>query len=441
MVDSKNLAIFLKPNREILFPQRHGVLVVWPRNQCLFRLSCKDSILHPLKLPMNLATLPRIVATSLILGMAHLPSEWEPGHLLFAQEATRQATYDARPRSPSEPFNPPDLPQGLTEEERVNIAVYEHVNRGVVNIFTKTVRLDALLKMEVVPAEGAGSGAVLDQQGHILTNHHVIADAQRIQVTLFDGHSYVAELIGEDAVNDIAVLKIDADPDTLYPIALGDSSKVRVGQKVYAVGNPFGLERTLTVGIVSSLNRTLPSRSGRTMKSIIQIDAALNRGNSGGPLIDSRAELIGMNTAIASSTGQNTGIGFAIPVNAVRRVVPQLIEHGRIIRPDIGITRVYPTERGLLIAVLVSDGPAEQAGLRGFRIVRQKRRRGPFVTTETYLDRSYADLIIAVDDQKIQTVDDLLSIVEQKQPNDKVTVTVVRDGQRANAVVVLGESE
>jgi len=369
-----------------------------------------------------------------------LVHDWDFLQVLSAQEAARQATYDVRPAMPDgPPGDPLGVAQGLTAEERVNIAVYERVNRGVVNITTRTVRPDLFFLTEVVPAEGAGSGSVLDKQGHILTNHHVIVDAQRTQVTLFDGQSYEAELIGEDAVNDIAVLKIDADPDTLFPIPLGDSSGLRVGQKVYAVGNPFGLERTLTIGIVSSLNRTLPSHSGRTMKSIIQIDAALNRGNSGGPLIDSRAKLIGMNTAIASSTGQNTGIGFAIPVNTVGRVVPQLIENGRVVRPDMGIAKVYLTDRGLLIAVLVNGGPAEQAGLRGFRVVRQKRRRGPFITTDVYIDRSSADLIIAVDGQEVHTADDLLSIVEQKRPSDRVTVTVIREGRQAETVVVLGQ--
>ena len=361
--------------------------------------------------------------------------------VLVADEAAQQASFDVGLGAAGLPAESLPLPEGLTPEERVNITVYERVNRGVVNITTRTVRPDVFLLMEVVPEEGAGSGSVLDKEGHILTNHHVVAGAQRVQVTLFDGRSYPAVLIGDDAVNDIAVLKIEADPNTLFPIPLGESTDLRVGQKVYAVGNPFGLERTLTIGIVSSLNRTLPSRSGRTMKSIIQIDAALNRGNSGGPLISSQAQLIGMNTAIASATGQNTGIGFAIPANTIRRVVPQLLQHGRVIRPDIGISKVYPTERGLLIAVLNPEGPSARAGLRGFRVVRQQRRRGPFITTETSIDRSYADLIVAVDGEEIQSVDDLLSIVEQRRPGDRVTVTVIRQGRQTQAVVVLGESE
>ena len=329
---------------------------------------------------------------------------------------------------------------GLTPEERVNIEVYERVNRGVVNITTLTIRPDSFFSLDV-PAEGAGSGSVLDKRGHILTNQHVIEGAQRVSVTLYDSNTYRGRLVGQDPANDIAVLQIDAPPETLCPIPLGDSSRLRVGQRIFAVGNPFGLERTLTIGIVSSLNRTLPSRTGRNMKSIIQIDAALNRGNSGGPLINSQSHLIGMNTAIASSTGQNSGVGFSIPVNTVARVVPELIEHGRVIRPDIGITSVYKTDLGLQIATLTEGGPAQQAGLRGFRVIRQKRRRGPFITTDTHVDRRYADLIRAIDDQEVQNVDDLLSVLETKKPGDRVRLTILREGQLAVADVTLGESE
>ena len=332
-----------------------------------------------------------------------------------------------------------DRLSGLTAEERVNIGVYDQVNRGVVNITTVTLRPDVFFSIDA--AEGAGSGSVLDENGHILTNNHVISGANEVNVTLHDGNSYEAQLIGRDVVNDIAVLRIAAPAESLYPIPLGDSSQILVGQKIYAMGNPFGLERTLTVGIISSLNRTLPSSTGRMLKSIIQIDAALNRGNSGGPLIDSRAQLIGMNTAIASSTGQNSGIGFAIPVNAVRRVVPQLIEHGRVIRPDIGITRVYESEQGLVIATLSKGGPGERAGLRGFRVVRRQRRRGPFVTTETRIDRNYADVITEIDGEPVSTADDLLDIVEKKNPGDRVRVTVIRDGRLAVAEVILVEGE
>jgi S1-C subfamily serine protease len=237
------------------------------------------------------------------------------------------------------------------------------------------------------------------------------------------------------------VIRIDVSPERLHPVELGDSERLRVGQKVFAIGNPFGLERTLTTGIISSLNRQLPSRGGRTMKSIIQLDAALNRGNSGGPLLDSRGRLIGMNTAIASETGENTGVGFAIPVNTVRRVVPQLLEYGKVIRADIGITRVFQTERGLLVVTVARGGPAERAGLQGFRLVRKENRRGPFVFSETHIDPDSADLILAVDGQKCRTVDELLSAIESKKPGEQALVTIERQGNELQVPIVLGAGE
>lgn len=328
----------------------------------------------------------------------------------------------------------------FTPEERTNIAVYDKVNRGVVNITTRSVKAE-LFFLQVVPTEGAGSGSVLDREGHILTNYHVIEDTREVQVTLYDGNTYKAELVGQDPQNDIAVLRIAAPPETLFPVELGESTRLRVGQKIYAIGNPFGFERTMTVGIISSLNRSLESRNGRTMKSIIQLDAALNRGNSGGPLLDSRGRLIGMNTAIASRVGESSGVGFAIPVASISHVVPQLIAKGRVIRADIGIARVYQTDDGLVIAAMTAGGPAERAGLQGYKIVRQQRRQGPFQYEETRVDRSHADMIVAVNSEKIRTAGDLLSIVESKKPGSEVNVTVIRDGREVNVAVTLGTGD
>ncbi len=234
-----------------------------------------------------------------------------------------------------------------TPDERINIAVYENCNRSVVNIDTTVVQSRMIFETQ---SEGSGSGSVLDKQGHILTNYHVIEGAREINVTLFDGKTYDAQLVGHDPPTDVAVIKINAPAEVLFPIRFGESNRLKVGQRVFAIGNPFGLERTLTTGIVSSLNRSLPARTKRAMKSIIQIDAAINPGNSGGPLLDSRGRLIGMNTAIASTTGQNTGVGFAIPSATITRVVPQLIERGHVIRPETGIAAVARTDRGLMIA-------------------------------------------------------------------------------------------
>ena len=326
----------------------------------------------------------------------------------------------------------------FTPEERVNIQVYEHTNRSVVHITTKVYSPDMFFSLEG-PSDGSGSGSVLDKDGHILTNHHVIEDATEIHVTLFDGQQYDAGLVGRDPTSDIAVLRISAPPEALFPIELGDSSLLRVGQKVLAIGNPFGLERTLTVGTLSSLNRRISSKT--PMKSMIQIDAALNRGNSGGPLLDSRGRMIGMNTAILSPTGQNIGVGFALPVNTIRRVVPQLIEHGRVIRPVTGIASVYETDNGLLIINLTQRGPAENAGLRGFRWVRKREKRGPFYVETKQLDRSYADTIVAVDGRAVTKGEALQDLIETKQPGDRVVFTVIREGNQLDVPIVLGASE
>jgi S1-C subfamily serine protease len=324
----------------------------------------------------------------------------------------------------------------FTPEERTNILVYEQVNRSVVNITTKAVKADVVLFLDA-EFEGSGSGSILDRAGHVLTNYHVVTDAKEIKVTLFNGETFDAAVVGHDAVNDIAVLKISAPPEMLFPVTPGDSGKLRVGQHIYAIGNPFGLERTLTVGIISSLNRSLPSRTGRTMKSIVQIDAALNRGNSGGPLLDSRARLVGMNTAIASSTGENTGVGFAIPVNTIMRVVPQLIAKGKVTRPDVGITKVYQADGKVVIAALTPGGPAERAGLQGFRVLRKQGRRGPFVYEERTIDRSSADTVLAVDGNPVKNADDLLGFVEMKRPGDIVEITIQRENRELVVPVTL----
>jgi S1-C subfamily serine protease len=327
--------------------------------------------------------------------------------------------------------NPHDLDE-LTPEERVNVAVYDNVNRSVVSIATKGSRGDRFLLMEV-PWKGEGSGSVITRAGHILTNYHVVDGADQITVVLFDGKDYPARLVGQDPVNDVAVVKIDAPPEVLYPVTFGDSSRLRVGQKVFAIGNPFGMERTLSTGIVSSVNR-----EARTVKQVIQIDAAINPGNSGGPLLDSHGRVIGMTWAIASKTGESAGVGFAIPINTIARVVPQLLKNGRVIRPDVGIAKVYPIEQGLTIAVMEPGGPAQQAGLQGFKITTQRKRQGPFVYEYKTVDRSAADTIIAVDGVPTKTPDDFLTAIETKPPGTEVVITVIRHGQQVNVPVRLG---
>ena len=324
----------------------------------------------------------------------------------------------------------------LTQEEAINVSVYENVNRSVVNITTKAMQQGGLFMLDVA-AEGSGSGSILDKQGHILTNYHVIEDAQQVNVTLSNGASYEASFVGADPINDIAIIKINAPSEDLNPVILGDSSMLQVGMKIYALGNPFGFERTLTTGIISSLNRSLAIHGTRTIKSIIQIDAAVNPGNSGGPLLDTHSRLIGMNTAIASRSGQSSGVGFAIPVNLIKRVVPQLIEHGKVIRPESGISAVFQTEKGLVIARIIPNSPAEKAGLRGPMITRT--RRGVFVIEKE--DRTKADLILEVNGEKVKTADEFLSEVESKSPGDTIIITIDREGRKMQLPLVLSSSD
>lgn len=347
---------------------------------------------------------------------------------VLAQSAPRSA----RPGEATRVDFKPDWfdAQGLTPDEAVNIAVYEQCNRSVVNISTVSVRSDFLF-MTAVPEEGSGSGAVIDQSGHILTNYHVIDGARQVNVTLFNEENFSAKLVGADPVNDIAVIKIDAPPEVLFPLQFGDSERLRVGMRVFALGNPFGLERTMSVGTVSSLNRTLEVQRNWVIKSIIQIDASINPGNSGGPLIDSQGRLVGMNTAIASRVAQSAGIGFAIPSNLIQRVVPELIQHGRVIRGDIGISHVTVTEKGLRIARLTPGGPAETAGLRGPRIT----RRGPV----NFIDRGAADIITGVNGKPVKDAAEFLGLIENMKPGDVAELSVLRGTQTLVIPITLGK--
>jgi S1-C subfamily serine protease len=369
-------------------------------------------------------------------------AQQETGPRLLQPQTSPPATSPTVPRVPerpdsSVPRSPLRPDSELTPDERVNVEVYEKTNRSVVNISTLTVRPEGFFFMPV-PSEGNGSGSVLDNSGHILTNNHVISDARQIVVTLFNGESYPARRIGADPVNDIAILKIDAPPEQLFPISLGDSDGLQVGMRVFALGNPFGLDRTMSTGIISSLNRSLEVQENWVIKSIIQIDASINPGSSGGPLLDSQGRLIGMNTAIATGDSrflrQSAGIGFSIPVNLIRRVIPDLIQHGRVIRGDIGIIQVSETDDGLRIVELEPGGAAERAGLRGPKITRQ--RQGPFVMER--MDRSAADVITAVNGNPVHTVTEFTSQIERKKPGDVVELTILREGRTMTVSVTLG---
>ncbi|MEM7476959.1 MAG: trypsin-like peptidase domain-containing protein [Planctomycetota bacterium] len=328
---------------------------------------------------------------------------------------------------------------GLLPEERVNIFVYEQCNRSVVNISTTSVAMDSFLQIQL--REGGGSGSVLNQEGLILTNQHVIEGAREINVRLFNQVIYPAQLVGQDEATDIAILKIDAPAEQLFPVQWGNSSNLRVGQRIYAIGNPFGLERSMSKGMISCLNRQIPSEKRRTMFSLIQIDASINQGNSGGPLFDTRGRMIGMNTAIMSSNGDSAGVGFAIPISTVARIAPQLIRTGKAVHPSIGIKRVYEKEQGVMIVDTVQGGPAEVAGLQGFQVVTKTFKQGKYTYPMTVLDTSAADLIVGIDGKAVKTADDLLAYIDRKVPGDTVQLVVIRAGEQLVVPVQLGQAE
>jgi len=307
----------------------------------------------------------------------------------------------------------------VTEDERNNIAVYEKMADGVVNVTSTAVQMDFFFN--AFPTQGSGSGSIIDTAGHILTNHHVVANAQRLEVTLANESKWPAKLIGSDPESDLAVIKIDAPREKLRVVPMGDSKNLRIGQKVLAIGNPFGYQRTLTTGVISSLGRTIRSDSGPLMEDIIQTDAAINPGNSGGPLLNSEGEIIGINTAILSPSGGSVGIGFAIPVNAAKKIVPELIAKGYVVYPWIGATiqSLIPevadylklkVERGAMIAEVVKGGPADKAGLRG------GTRRIEVGNTIVIVG---GDVIVKADHLEIKTDEELIRYIARRNPGTR----------------------
>jgi len=319
-----------------------------------------------------------------------------------------------------------------------NTTIYERRSPSVVNIVTTTISFDFFYTP--VPEKGTGSGVVYDNLGHIVTNYHVIKGARVLEVTLFDGSRFRATVVGVDPAEDLAVIKIDAPPSKLRPIPFGDSANLRVGQKVLAIGNPFGLERTLTVGIISSLGRTMRAANGYLMRGIIQTDAAINPGNSGGPLLDEKGQMVGLNTAIFSPVGANVGIGFAIPVNVVKKAVPVLIKKGYIPRTWLGITGqniekellrlLELPEEGVLVADVFEGSPAEKAGIRGST---GNIRFGNLIVAYG------GDLIVSIEGQRVKTMDDLSRVMDGLLPGDVVKVVVIRNGRRKTLKVRVEE--
>ncbi|MCZ2290458.1 MAG: trypsin-like peptidase domain-containing protein, partial [Burkholderiales bacterium] len=327
-------------------------------------------------------------------------------------------------------------PRGpLAADELANIEIFRRTSSSVVHITSLGAQRDLFsLNVQQVP-RGTGTGFVWDAAGHIVTNFHVIQGANGARVTLSDQSSWDAELVGFFADRDLAVLRIKAPPEKRPPIALGTSRDLVVGQRVYAIGNPFGLDQTLTMGIVSALGREIESFNNRTIRGVIQTDAAINPGNSGGPLLDSAGRLIGVNTQIASPSGASAGIGFAIPVDEVNRIVPRLIRDGRFVRPALGISAGPPALRqalklpkGVIVVGVGRGSPAERAGLEPFR----RESRGEIIA---------GDVITALNGHEVSDLDDLLEQLEHFQSGDEVTLGLWRAGRVRTAVVVLSPSE
>jgi S1-C subfamily serine protease len=326
-----------------------------------------------------------------------------------------------------------------TEDEQNNISIYRRIGPGVVNITSVVIQRDFFFNP--VPREGAGSGSIIDTKGHILTNHHVIRDSSKLEVTLSDGSKWKARLVGADPGNDLAVIKIDAPSERLTVIPMGDSSALEVGQKVLAIGNPFGLGQTLTTGIISSLGRSIRSEAGSLIEDVIQTDAAINPGNSGGPLLDSEGKIIGINSAIISPTGASVGIGFAIPVNTAKRILPELIQKGYVSYPWIGAS-VFPlipefakslglkVERGAMIMEVVRGGPADKAGLRGGD--RQVQVGNMMIPVG-------GDVITEFDGEKVASSDELVRLIRVRRPGDRVALKALRNGKFLTVNITLGE--
>jgi len=345
-----------------------------------------------------------------------------------------QSEYKAIPAADLIPYS---------EGEKENISIYERLNSAVVNITTETMAINWFL--EPVPQEGtSGSGSIIDTNGYVITNNHVIENAYKVFINLADGSQFEGSLVGSDPENDIAVLKFTPPKGMeLQTILYGDSSNLKVGQKVLAIGNPFALERTLTVGIVSGLGRPIQTSRNRIIRDMIQTDASINPGNSGGPLLDTQGRMIGINTMIYSPSGGSVGIGFAVPVNTAKRVVNEIIQYGKVRRGWIDATTVQifpslvryaklPVDSGLLVSRTRKNGLAEKAGLR------QGSDPVQYGRSVIYLG---GDIITAVNGMKTNTLADLFSSLEACKPGDKVKIDIIRAGKESTLEVTLADRE
>lgn len=375
--------------------------------------------------PTNSNRAVRLLGIGLIIGLA---AYWAGSH--FGPRPT--------PMTVNAVHLPPiGTEAGLDPTENENVRIYREASPSVANIVTRTVEYDFFYNP--VPIEGAGSGFLIDKDGHILTNNHVVQGAQQIEVTLGDQTRETAKLIGADPRNDIALIQIDAKGHNFAPLTLGDSRNLVVGQRALAIGNPFGFSSTLTTGIISALGRTVQTSDTTFIDEAIQTDAAINRGNSGGPLLDSHGQVIGINSAIYAPSGTTSGIGFAIPINTARRVAEDLIKYGRVRRASLGAEGrplwpqladylKLPVKSGILIEKVTPGGPAAVAGIRG----------GSKTILGLQEMRVGGDVVIAIDGKEITSQMDLNLLLNRSQPGDTVTLTIIRDGKRMDIPVKLG---
>jgi putative serine protease PepD len=343
-------------------------------------------------------------------------------------------------KSAAEPAAVKDLTDpSVATDEKNNEEVYQAMSPGVVNITSTTTVRDWF---EAYQAQGSGSGSIIDKAGHILTNFHVVQRADKLEVALANNNKYPARLIDADPDNDLAVIKIDAPRENLSSIPLGESKNLRVGQKVLAIGNPFGLDRTLTTGIVSGLARPIRSEmTGKLIEGVVQTDAAINPGNSGGPLLNSRGQMIGINTLIYSPSGGSVGIGFAVPVDTAKRIISDILQYGRVRKPRLGIESItvngqlarvleLPVAEGLMVTNVVPGAAADKAGVRGGREEVQIGR---------YVIPIGGDIIVGIDGQKIASRDDMDRALNNKNVGDRVQVEVLRGSRRMTLTVQLAE--
>ncbi len=335
----------------------------------------------------------------------------------------------------------PQHNEHLTEDEAINVRIYRQASPAVANILTKATEYDFF--MDPVPVEGAGSGFVIDPRGYILTNYHVVAGAQSIEVVLGDKTRTAAKFIGADQRNDVALVKIDPKGKQLSALTLGDSSTLQVGQKVLAIGDPFGFQSTLTTGVVSALGRTVQTSDTTFIDEAIQTDASINRGNSGGPLIDTHGEVIGINSAIYTPSGTTAGIGFAIPINTAKLIANDLMTEGKVRRAYLGVQTIpvagwlaealkLPVQEGLLVEQTTKASPAAAAGIRGGDRVAEAGMRRIMIG---------GDLIVGIDGQKVANEFDVNVILNRKRPGDTVTVTIYRGSKKLDIAVKLGERD